>query len=251
MIITANGNSHTVDISAKFTPTYIRKIKFFNSLNGKTQVSDRGANSDKYECSFTVLDDTAKVEALVNDLYLNQGQITIDTEGGKIFGSGVDHSGVFTCNLLNKPSYPIRDLLTSSVNLKVRVVSAITYNLGIPATLPTLLYQWPVSREINVQKSNFDSIDFGDFGSVTRVDSTGVSLKAETVKVKFNMKDSEFGQLHRYLAEQRGSTIAINTSAVLELFLNSTSNNVKVTQFNYAPNGFNFWDVELTLVNNV
>jgi hypothetical protein len=141
--------------------------------------------------------------------------------------------------------------LTATVKLKVRVVSAIAYDLSIPATLPTLLYQWPIAREINVQKSQFDSIDQGDYGEVVRVDSSGDPIKAEVAGIKLKMHDSEFGELHRYLADQRGDTIAINTNVCLELFLNSTSNNVKVTKFTYKPDGVKHWDVSMTLVNNV
>ena len=251
MIITADGNAKTVNIQKSFTPVFNRALKFITSLNGKSQVSDRGANADKYECTFTVIGNTADINALVTDLYNNTGQVLIDTEGSKIFGTGVDHSGVFTCNLLNKPVYPVRDLLTATVKLKVRVVSAIVYDLSIPATLPTLLYKWPIGREINVQKSQFDAIDQGDFGEVVRVDSSGNPIKSEVAKISMKQKASEFGELHRYIADQRGNTIAINTNVCLELFLNSTSNNVKVTNFTYKPNGFNHWDVSMTLVNNV
>jgi hypothetical protein len=251
MIITANSVVHNVDIRKAFTPVYKRALKFITSLGGKTQVSDRGENSDKYECTFTVIGNTADINSLVSDLYENSGQITIDTEGGKIFGTGVDHSGVFTCNLLNKPVYPVRDLLTATVKIKVRVVSVIVYDSGIPATLPTLLYKWPVGREVNVQKSTFDTIDQGDFGQVVRVDSSGDPIKAEVAKISLNQKEEDFGQLHRFVAAQRGNTVAINTNVCLELFLNSTSNNVKITKFTYKPDGFRNWDVSMTLVNNV
>ena len=251
MIITANGNSKTVSIQKSYTPVFKRALKFITSLNGKTQVSDRGADADKYECTFTVIGNTADINLLVTDLYNNTGQVLIDTQGATIFGTGVDHSGVFTCNLLNKPVYPVRDLLTATVKLKVRVVSAIVYDSGIPATLPTLLYKWPINKEINVQKSQFDAIEQGEFGEVVRVDSSGVPIKAEAVKVNIHLKEQEFGELHRYIADQRGSTIAINTNVCLELFLNSTSNNVKITNFTYKPDGIKHWDVSMTMVNNV
>jgi len=251
MIITANSTPHTVDIRESFTPIFKRAIKFITSLNGKYQPSDRGAVSDKYECVFTVIGDIADINDLVDDLYLNSGQLTIDTQGGKIFGTGVDHSGTFTCNLLNKPKYPIRDLRTATVQLKVRVVSPIVYDSGIPATLPTLFYQWPVNREINVQKSPFDAIEVGDFGNVTRVDSLGVAIKSEVANVKFKQKDDEFGRLHRFVAATRGDSFLLNTETCLELFLNSTSESVKIIDFKYKPDGIKYWDVTMKLVNNV
>jgi hypothetical protein len=251
MIITANGNNRTVNIRESFSPVFKRALKFITSMNGKNQVSDRGANSDKYECTFTVIGNTSDINTLVDDLYNNAGQILIDTQGGKIFGTGIDHSGVFTCNLLNDPVYPVRDLLTAIVKLKVRVVSPIVYDASITPELPTLFYQWPIKREVNVQKSNFDSIDQGDFGEVVRVDRSGNPIKSEVCSISLRQKDDEFGKLHRYIADQRGSTISINTNLVLELFLNSTNNNVKVKGFTYKPDGIKYWSVSMTLVNNV
>ena len=69
--------------------------------------------------------------------------------------------------------------------------------------------------------------------------------------VRLKQKDSEFGQLHRYIANLRGASFTLNTNAHLELFLNSTSESVKVLNFKYKPDGIKYWDVEMELVNNV
>jgi len=252
MIINANGTNHTVNIEKKFKPVYTRALKFVTTLNGKTQVSDRGEDADKYDCTFTVIGDTAGINTLVSNLWLEKGQITIDTDGAKIFGTGIDHSGIFTCNILSKPiAYPVRDLLTSTVKLRVRVVSAIVYNTSITAVLPTLFYQWPIGRDINVQKIPYDSISFGDYGVNVRVDGAGNPIKSEIAKIKLKQTDDEFGQLHRAVALTRGATFELDTSVCLELFLGSTSTNVKILDFKYSPNGLKFWDVSITLANNV
>lgn len=250
MIITANSVPHTVDIEKKFRPSFIRSLKFITSMSGKTQVSDRGADEDKYECTFTVIGDIADIDSLVTDLEAENGQITIDTEGLKIFGSGVDHSGTFICNIGGVIRNPIRDLVTSTVTLRVRVVSPIVYDGSIPVTLPALFYQWPVGREINHQTNEYDSLSIGDYGKAVKVDAVGDAIKGEIASFTLKQKDSEFGELHRFVADTRGASFTLNTSN-LELFLGSTSESVKITRFDYVPDGFNFWDVTLTLVNNV
>ena len=250
MIITANSVPHTVDIEKKFKPTYIRALKFITSMSGKTQDSDRGADADKYECTFTVIGDINDIDSLVADLEAENEQITIDTEGLKIFGSGIDHSGTFICNIGGIIRNPIRDLVTSTVTIRVRVVSPIVYDGSIPVTLPTLFYQWPVGREINHQSNEYDSLSIGDYGKAVKVDSLSVAVKGEIASFSLKQKDSEFGQLHRFVADTRGSNFTINTSN-LELFLGSTSETVKITRFDYTPDGFNFWDVDITMVNNV
>jgi hypothetical protein len=250
MIITANGTPHTVDIEKRFRPVYIRALKFITSMSGKTQVSDRGANADKYECTFTVIGDIADIDALVADLENETEQITIDTEGLKIFGSGIDHSGTFICNVGGVVTDQIRDLVTSTVTLRVRVVSPIVYDSSIPVTLPTLYYQWPVGREVNRQSNEFDTISIGDYGKSIKVSGASTPIKGQVTTFQLKQKADEFGQLHRFVADTRGSSFTINTSN-LEIFRGSTSETVKITRFDYTPDDFNFWDVTITMVANV
>jgi len=251
MIITANSIANSVEVNSKFKPTYIRALKFITAMSGKTLVSDRGENADKYECTFTVVGGLDDISSLVTNLNAETGQIIIDTEGGKIFGSGIDYTGTFTCNVMNIIEYPIRDLVTALVTIKVRVVSPIVYNASIPTTLPELFYDWPVKRSINKQKTPFQALEQGDFGNSTRVDSTGTPFNSQSVTVRLRATDEEFGQLHRFVADKRGDTFTLNTGVCLELFLNSTSESVIITNFKYTPDGFKFWNVEMTMVNNV
>ena len=249
--IYAGGAIHNVDIRKDFKPVYIRSLKFATAMNGKVQVSDRGDDADKYECTFTVIGDTADIETLAENIYKDVDQLLILTNGIKLFGEGLDHSGSFYVNLVSGViDYPIRDLLTSTLTLKVRVVSAVTYDTSIPATLPDLHYQHPIKRKITSQKSYFDSIAFGDYGAIYR-GAGSAPTKVEEVTVSLDMTSEQFGQLHRFVAVTRGDSFTLDTSVCLELFLNSTSTSVKITKFSYSPNDAKNWRASITLVNNV
>jgi len=252
MIITTNGNSHTVDIQRTWTPLYKRAIKFYSSFSGVVDSSDRGSTSDKYSCTFTVIDETAIINSLVDDLSKEDTQITLDTEGVKLFGQGIDHSGLFTCNVINnsKP-YPIINKLQSTMTITVTVVSAITYDSAYATTLPQFIYEWPIERNIEVIYSNFDTPSTGDYGTVSINDPDGNILNTETVKISMKLFNSEFGQLHRFIANQRASSFTLSTSSFLELFLNSNSENVIITNFTYKPIQYNLWAVTLSMTNSI
>lgn len=252
MIITANGNAHTVDILKDYRPVYNRALKFFQSYNGKTQVSDRGANADKYKCSFTVIGDISDINDLVTDLYNETGQVTINTEGFKIFGSGIDHSGNFDCNISAQDyKYPIRDIKKSLIQLTVDVVSQIVYDSSVAIELPELLHQFPVDRSVSRRSNAFQSISYGDYGNSVSTDSTANVLESQVYPAKFNMRNADFAKLHRYVANLRGNSFTLNTNAHFEPFLGSTSESVKVLSFRYRPDGINRMNVEMELVNNI
>jgi hypothetical protein len=252
MIITTSNGAHTVDILDDFFPKYIRALKFFESYSFKTKVSDRTALSDKYECSFTVIGDTADVNDLVFDLSIEKSQIIINTQGIAIFGTGIDHGTPFICNMIGRPvKYPVRDIRKTAFKVNVKVVSPVAYDSQYPTTLPRLFYQWPIARGFTRNRREFNSSLIGGEGVVTIVDSEGVPLKGESAGIKVLMTNDEFGQLHRFVANLRGDSFTLDTETFLELFLQSSSEDVKMKVFKYRPKGFNLWEVDMVLVNNI
>lgn len=249
--IYANNIKHTVNIKKGFNPVYTPAIKFITAMNGVTTASDRGETADKYDVTFTVIGDTADIESLANDIYLEDNQVLLDSGDLRLFGQGIDHSLPYTCNVMNDPiSYPMRDRITSTLTLKLRLLTAPIYDSSVSTSLPTILYSFPVYRKIDTFKSPWDSIARGDYGNSVRTGGSSV-IKSEIVTIQTRMKNSEFAQLHRFVANTRASTFQLDTNTCLELFLNSISTNVKIVKFSYAPDGIGFWKANLTLVNNV
>lgn len=249
MIITANGNAHSVDIRKGFKPKYIRALKFDKTLSGKYYVSDRGADSDKYTCKFTVIDEDTVITPLVKDLYSESGQITIDTEGFNIFGDGIDHSGLFICNYSFK-NYPITNIRTATVEIAVKVVSAIVYDSSVVAELPSLFYKYPVKRSISTYKNSYDSMAIGDYGNNVLVDYAGQNMKSEGLAVSITTDCNDFAKLHKFIAELRGDYFLLNNNEHFKPFLDSSSEYVKILKFDYSPNGEKYWNVSLTLTND-
>jgi len=255
MIITANSVPHSVDILKRFKPVYKRALAFVELMSGKIRVSDRGTESDKYSCTFTVIGDNVDIEALISDLNLESGQITIDTEGGKIFGPGIDHSSPFTCNIGGVFRYPVRDPLTTVIELTVMVVSPVIYDASVPIELPELYYQLPIERILSNQVTTFDSMTTGDYGRTKMfrniIPTVNGPITKQSVKVKLKQCNEEMAKLHRFVADTRGDPFTLATNTHLELFLNSNSEDVIIKDFKFVPDGLKFWNVTMTLTNDV
>lgn len=249
MIITANGVQHNVDILTNFTPVYTRALKFDKTLSGKYYVSDRGPTNDKYSCKITVIGDDSDVTTLVDNLYREHGQTEVDTEGIKIFGDGIDHSNPFTCNFTTN-KYPIRNVRNTTLDITLVVVSEIVYDTSIPIELPELFYSYPVNRTLTPMKTNYDTMAYGDYGVMTKVDFLDNALKTEVLDISVSIDCNEFGKLHRYVADLRGDSFLLNTNSHFKTFLNSNSEEVKILKFSYKYDGPNYWKVKMSLTNS-
>jgi len=248
MIITFSDlTAYTVDIEKSYQPAWFRAIKFYSSFSQSILNSDRGIDSDKYSCSFSIIGDIDDLKLIATSLNGEKKQITIDTEGEKIFGPAIDHTSVFTCNILNDVSYPIRDILTVTIPLSVQVVSPVVYDGAVSSILPELFYQLPVNRLISFHKRPFSATTQGDYGNMVRVDSSGDTINAETATIEINQTGDELAQLQKYLSTKRGDSFIITTTNI-ELFLNSLSTSVIATAFSFRQTSVKFWTATLTLV---
>jgi hypothetical protein len=247
MIITTSNNVIDVDVKSSFTPYWDMAIKFYESFSGKTLSSDRGISSDKFGSTFIIVGSKADIEAIAEDIKNEISQITIQLSGEPIFGTAIDYSSPFICNVLNTVSYPIVDFVTAELELKISVVSPIVYLSAIPSTLPTLIYENKIERKIDYNKTAFSSPSQGDYGLTVITDGLRVALHKEIAIVKVNLKSDIMAQLHKFLSLQRGVAFTLTTSNI-NLFLNSTSSSVIVTKFVYNRSNLKFWNAELTLV---
>jgi len=248
MIITFSDlTAYTVDIQPSYQPSWSRAIKFYSSFSQSLLSSDRGINSDKYNCSFSIIGDIDDLKLIATSLNSEKKQITIDTEGEKIFGPAIDHTSVFTCNILNEVSYPIRDILTSTLQISIQAVSNIVYDGSVSAVLPELFYQLPVNRLISFHKRPFSASTQGDYGNMVRVDNLGNVINAETATIVLDQTTEELAQLQKFLSTQRGYPFILTTTNI-ELFLNSLSTSVVVTSFSFKQVNVKFWTASLTLV---
>lgn len=253
--IWANGQQHTVNIESGFTPKYTRALKFITALNGKTQVSDRGADSDRYEVKLKVIGDNADIEALADDIRADKNYILIDCYV-PIFGTGIDYTSGISVNVKNGVVvYPVRDLITSTLELDVKAIVPMSYDLTVSPTLPDLNIQHPVNRKIITKKTPFESMKIGaydyDYGVSSMVQSGGSPIVSESVTFSVSCDSDDFAKIHRFVATTRGNSFTLDTSVCLELFLNSTSTSVKITNFSYKPDGVKNWKATFTMINNV
>ena len=246
MIITTTSGAFTVGVKEQFSYQWKRAIEFYNAFNGAQQASDRGITQDKHEASFTVIGDIADIEALALALRNEKEQITLTLDGEPIFGSAIDYSSAITCNIISKISYPIKDVKTATLPIKVRAIGAI-YDGTIPSTKPDMFYQFPVSRIAELNRNAFESPEFsGDYGVVTMVDGSGSGVAKESATVKVINKTNTIAQLQRFLSIQRGDSFSLTTSN-MELFLGQTTSNVICTSFSTSRQNVNFWEATLTL----
>jgi len=247
MIITTSGGTvFNVGVKESFNYTWIRAIEFYNTFNGSQQSSDRGLSVDRHESAFTVIGDIADIELLAETLRYETKQITLQMDDEPIFGVAIDYSVPIVCNMLSKISYPIRDVKTATLPIKVRALNAI-YNATIPSAKPELFYQFPVSRKAELNTVAFDSPIIGDYGIVTLVDDTGNPLAKESAQVKVINKTPIIAQLQKFLSVQRGDSFSL-TTANMELFLGATTSDVICTEINMTRQNVNFWEASLTLV---
>lgn len=246
MIITTASNVFTVNVKSSFTPVWDRGIKFYESFRGKTLYSDRGINSDKFGSTITIVGSKADIESIANDITREISQITIALNGEPIFGTAIDYSSSFVCNVLNSVSYPIVDFVTAELELSVSVVSPIVYLGSVPSTLPDLVYDNEIERDISYKKTAFASPIQGDYGLTVVTDGLRVPLYKEVAIVNVDLKSDTMAQLHKFLSIQRGTAFTLSTTNI-KLFLNSTSNDVIVTNFTYKRSNLKFWKAELTL----
>jgi hypothetical protein len=246
MIITTSNNVFAVDVKSIFTPYWSRGIKFYESFSGKTLSSDRGINSDKFGSTFTIVGAKSEIENIANDITREISQITIQLDGEPIFGTAIDYSLPFVCNVVNKVSYPIVDFVTAELELTVSVVSPIVYLGAVPSTLPELIYDNQIARDVNYKKTAFSSPSLGDYGLTVVTDGIRVPLYKEVAVVNVSLKSDKMSQLQKFLSIQRGDSFTLTTSNI-KLFLNSTSSNVIVTNFTYSRSNLKLWKAELKL----
>ena len=248
MIITVDSTQYTVDIERVFTPTYIQSTTFITGYNGNTQVSDRGLLRDKYLSKIKVIGDRADIEAIADSLYNETDTIDIDTQGKEIFGPAIDYSSPFTCLVKNKLSYPIRDLLTATIELTVQ--PRLFAYVAQPAYTDAPFYQFPIKRDVSKTRSTSDSIiTGGTTNTSTLVNNSLDPIKTEISSFSLDMSRDELAKLqYFYGVTNRGATFTLDTDTSLELFLNSISTSVKITKFSFKPKNFKFWTVNMTVV---
>jgi hypothetical protein len=257
MIINVNGTSFDVKVLDKFVPTYSRAIKYEPMMNGSTYTSDRGVESDKYDTSITIIGDTEDMLLLVNDLILETNQITVSCNNEYIFGPALDYSTPFTCNVIGEPiSFPVRDVLTTTISLKLRIVSQVVYDGTVSSSLPDIYYNLPVNRVTTLDRHTFNTISQGDFGVTTLIDNFSNPINRRECTFTALHTKEEMSQLQKFVSTQRDRIFTWTTNKVLSLFDNPTNPDasnvyeygVKIKGFSFRPNGKLQWDSSITLI---
>jgi hypothetical protein len=249
MILTVGLNDYEIDVTKNFTPTYLRAIKFSKSISGKVFAQDMGSEFDRYSVSIKLIGDRVDIDEIALVLASHNGQVTLDTQGLPVIGTGINYSTPFTCNYsFNK--WDVEDVITGTIDLFLNITSQVVYDLTIPNTLPTLIYDFPINRNAFQGKNNFDSMAIGGSGVNFLLNIYGDPEYSQETNVKMKLTYLEFAQLHRFIASNRATPFNITTSAALNLFLNSTTTSVIITNFTYKMSTLKMWDVSITLAKN-
>jgi hypothetical protein len=244
-----------VTIRKDFKPSYKRSLKFVTTYTGTTKVSDRGLEADIYDTSFTIIGDTTDIEEIAEMLIINDAHIVLSADSGEqIFGSGIKYTSAFDCIVTNKATiYPIRDVLTSTLSLSVRVLGEIPYDLTVTPTLPEMLYTWPINRSTVKRQSGYNAINIASSNAQNGVNSisTGIApIEKETASFNVTLCNDDFAHLQRFISVTRGDTFTLSTSLCLKLFVNAlATDQVKLTAFAFKPISFKEWEASLTLIN--
>jgi hypothetical protein len=240
---------YDVDVSDNFTPSYERAIKSVQKMNGDYYFSDRGETFDKYNSKIVLTDITDHINDICKSLYECKGLIFIDTEGGNIFGpalvGGYSDDNVFLCQYQFQ-KYDIDNIQTSILELTLKPVQFDYKNISGEFSPDFIEYN--VGRDLESQKNAWQSLERGSYGVSVRENGSSTNLKTQTTKFVMSLTNDEMSKLQVYVSEQRSTAFALNTNSHFQPFLNTNSQSVKILNFSFKPNGFNFWDVNLTLV---
>jgi len=255
MIIAVNGNQHEIDVTSSFKVTWNQAIKYVRTMNGNIFVSDRGATSDKWDSSFTVIGDWDILEALADDIRAENGQITLLCDKEEIFGSGFDYTQTFECNLTNDSVlYPVRDIKTSTMTLNVRTFREMIIDSGVTPATFNPNYQYDVKRSFNKNRTAWDAIDSNsatsDYG-VTTLNKDHFSNKAvEGAEISFEVCNDTLAGLLKTMQDNRVYTPTW-TTAHLNLFIGTNSVPVYITKFSYKKTDVNMWMIDMTIARGV
>lgn len=250
MIITVNGNQHTVQIEKDFSPKFQTGIKASQLFNGSFYFTDRGVGGDKMYSKFKISGLTNDINSLVDDLYLEDSTITLNCEDyEKIFGPGYNYAATIIC-VYDFKVYDIESIETSILEIEVRA-NQLSFLSGQNFIVDFIRY--PVKRVIETAKNSFLSLKQDDFGgrlrdTNTKVDGSGYPTKAEIATVEYDLKDSEAKDLFLYIRSIRDNSFLFQTNSHFEVFLNKTDSYVKVLDLKMKPNGIGFWVFTVTLI---
>jgi hypothetical protein len=248
MIIDIGGVQTSIDVKVGFSPLITRAIKYQTLSEGTLKERDKGEQADKHSSSFSIPGDSVNIEALAEELWDHNGQVSLTVDrAAEVFGPAVDYSSPILCNVLRDPlNYRKTDILTAGIALRVQVVGPLTYRAEIPAGLPTLRYQFPIDREFSKAPSTFISANNTDYGVAQRVDSSGDNVKVEKVSFTVRQTRDQAAQIQKFMRTQRATPYTLETSDCLTLFFTSNSTSVKFTAFSMKRKKYNLYEVRLT-----
>jgi hypothetical protein len=248
MILTIGSNDYEIDVNNDFNPLYSPAITSQALANGNYFFADRGAEFDRRSVSFDIVGEIADINDIVSVLKDHKGNVSIDTNGLHLFGSGLDYSSAIECNYTIS-NYNIEDIRTSEIKVTLSAVNDIPFLISVPSTQPKFIYSMPFERNVKQVKNNFQSMQLGgERGASILVNSVDSVLSENVVKLNTTLFHSEFANLFKFIYTNRATPFTVNTT--FKLFFNSLSNSVILTNFTFKPSGAKLWEVSFNLVKN-